>query len=138
MTIKTQSAKAKGRNLQNHVRDKILQQFPWLGEGDVASTSMGSSGVDIKLSPAARNTLPISIECKKTKKTPNRSELKQSENNAYKETLPAVVWCPHGYGLDKSMIMFDFEKFLKWYKKHLNYEEVRKFYGDQFTNNNRQ
>ena len=48
MSIKTQSAKAKGRNLQKHVRDVILKVFG-LEEGDVESCSMGASGVDIKM-----------------------------------------------------------------------------------------
>ena len=57
--IKTQSAKAKGRNLQKHVRDRILAVFPWLKEGDVESRSMGSAGVDVMMSPLARRALPL-------------------------------------------------------------------------------
>ena len=64
-----------------------------LEEGDVESCSMGASGVDIKMSPTARRALPLSIECKKTKKTPSRAELDQATANAYGLTLPAVVWC---------------------------------------------
>lgn len=116
MSIKTQSAKAKGRNLQKHVRDVILKVFG-LEEGDVESCSMGASGVDIKMSPKARQKLPISIECKKTKKTPNRSELEQASNNSYDSTIGAVVWCPHGKGPNASMIMFDLNEFLDWYKE---------------------
>lgn len=120
MAIKTQSAKAKGRRLQNYIRDRLLERFPWLGEGDVESCSMGSSGVDLKMSPLARKTLPISIEAKKTKKTPSRAELEQSRANAYGTTVPAVVWCPHGCGMQKSMIMFDLEEFLSWYEEVAN------------------
>lgn len=65
-----QSAKAKGRKLQQWVRDKILQLFPELTEDDVRSTSMGASGQDIQLSTAARNRVPCAIECK------NRENLK--------------------------------------------------------------
>lgn len=115
MSIKTHSAKAKGRKLQNYIRDTILEKFPQLGEGDVESCSMGNSGVDIKMSPLAKQILPISIEAKKTKKTPARAELRQSEANKYKNTVAAVVWCPHGSGMDKSMIMFDLNDFLDWY-----------------------
>lgn len=115
MTIKTQSAKNKGRKLQNYVKDKLLDRFPWLGKGDLESCSMGSSGVDIKMSPLARLTFPVSIECKKTKKTPSRSEVKQSRENAYEDTTPAVIWTPHGCGEQKSMIIFDLEDFLDFY-----------------------
>jgi hypothetical protein len=114
--IRTQSAKAKGRRLQNYVRDLITKLFD-LEEGDVESCSMGASGVDIKMSPRARRALPISIECKKTKATPSRAELEQATCNAYGTTIPAVVWCPHGKGHDKSMIMFDLNEFLAWYKE---------------------
>lgn len=62
--MKTSSAKAKGRNLQKYVRDKILNMFPVLTADDVRSTSMGAGGEDILLSSAGRKLLPISIECK--------------------------------------------------------------------------
>jgi len=117
MPIKTSSAKSKGRELQKYIRDRILEEFPHLGEGDVESCSMGSSGVDIKMSPLARRTLPVSIESKKTKKTPTLSEMQQSRANKYENTIPGVVWSPHGSGPQKSLIMFDFNEFLAWYKE---------------------
>lgn len=116
MTIKTSSAKSKGRALQQYICQRILHHFPWLEDGDVTSRSMGAQGVDVMMSPLARRTLPLSIEAKKTKATPSRAELEQSRNNAYGTTAACVVWCPHGCGPHKSMIMFDFETFLEWYK----------------------
>jgi hypothetical protein len=62
--MKPQSAKAKGRRLQQEVRDAILAAFPQLEPDDVRSTSMGASGADILLSPAAKRLFPYSIECK--------------------------------------------------------------------------
>lgn len=62
--MKTSSAKAKGRNLQKYVRDRILAAFPSLTPDDCRSTSMGVSGEDVQLSSVARNLLPVSIECK--------------------------------------------------------------------------
>lgn len=61
------SSKAKGRTGQQEIRDKIKETFPSLEEGDVLSTTMGDTGADIKLSPAARRLLPISIEVKRRK-----------------------------------------------------------------------
>jgi hypothetical protein len=58
----------------------------------------------------------VSIECKKTKKTPSIAELNQSRANAYGTTLPVVIWCPHGVGHKKSMLMCDFDDFLAWYE----------------------
>lgn len=57
------SRKAKGRNLQNWVRDQIIKLFPELAN-DIKSTPMGVTGTDIQLSPLAQNKIPLSIECK--------------------------------------------------------------------------
>lgn len=62
--MKTSSAKAKGRNLQQWTRDLLLKLFPSLEQDDIKSTSMGVSGLDIQLSPAARKKIPLAIECK--------------------------------------------------------------------------
>jgi hypothetical protein len=62
-TLKPSSAKAKGRVLQQAVRDLIIAKFG-LEPDDVRSVSMGVSGEDLLLSPAARRKLPISVECK--------------------------------------------------------------------------
>lgn len=118
MAIKPQSGKAKGRALQQAIRDRILARFPHLGEGDVESTSMGASGVDVKMSPLARKALPVSIEAKKTKKTPSLAELRQARSNTYDGTIGAVVWSPHGTGPSKAVIMFDFAEFLDWWHEN--------------------
>ena len=67
MAISTASAKAKGRALQQKVRDAILAEFPALTEDDVRSCPMGSNGEDIQLSSAAKAAFPYSIECKARK-----------------------------------------------------------------------
>ena len=64
MVIKPSSSKAKGRRLQQAVRDGILEAFPALEPDDVKSTSMGAGGEDVQLSPAARKLFPYQIECK--------------------------------------------------------------------------
>lgn len=58
------SAKAKGRNLQQLVRDAILTAFPSLTPDDVRSTSMGAGGVDVQMASAALKLFPYKIECK--------------------------------------------------------------------------
>ena len=62
--MKTQSAKAKGRKLQQWARDQVLDVYPHLEEDDVRSTSMGVSGSDLQLSPLARKSFPFDVECK--------------------------------------------------------------------------
>ena len=61
------AAKAKGRGGQNEIRDKLLDIFPEFEPDDIKSTTMGDTGEDIQLSPAARRVLPISIEVKRRK-----------------------------------------------------------------------
>jgi hypothetical protein len=80
---------------------------------------MGASGVDIKMSPLARRTFPLSLECKKTKKTPSLAEMKQARANTYGLTLAAVCWCPHGSGPHETMIMMNLEEFIDWYKEQV-------------------
>ena len=62
--MKPSSAKAKGRKLQQYVRDTILDRYPELHPDDVRSTGMGQGGEDLQLSPAARHSLGITVECK--------------------------------------------------------------------------
>ena len=66
--MKTQSAKAKGRKLQQWVRDLILETWNELEPDDVRSTSMGAGGEDLQLSPAARRKFGYSVECKNVEK----------------------------------------------------------------------
>ena len=65
--IKVSSAKAKGRRLQNYVRDilrrifiKEWTKYPRLEPDDIKGCVMGDTGEDIQLSPAARKMYPIS------------------------------------------------------------------------------
>ena len=80
--MKTRSAKNKGKRLQNDVRDLILETFTELEPDDVRSTTMGDSGEDILLSPAARKLFPFSVECKNQEKLNIWSSLEQAETNA--------------------------------------------------------
>ena len=79
--ISTSSRKAKGRRLQNKVRDLILEKFD-LHPDDVRGAIMGESGEDIKLSPAARKLIPYSFECKNQESLNIWSSLKQAEENS--------------------------------------------------------
>ena len=80
--MKSRSAKNKGKRLQNKVRDLILEKFQQLEEDDVRSTTMGDSGEDVLLSPAARKLFPFSVECKNQEKLNIWSSLEQAENNS--------------------------------------------------------
>ena len=62
--MRTSSRKAKGRRLQNWVRDELLLRFPTLTDEDIYCAIMGESGADVKFSPHAQKLLPYSVECK--------------------------------------------------------------------------
>lgn len=64
---RVRSAKQKGRNGQQEIRDKLYEIFPELEQGDIKSAIMGEGGADIQLSPAAHKLMPISVEVKRRK-----------------------------------------------------------------------
>lgn len=88
--MKPQSAKAKGRNLQKWVRDKILAKFPSLEPDDVRSTSMGAGGEDVQLSPAARELFGYTIECKNLAKVAVYNFYEQAKQHGKGEPLVIV------------------------------------------------
>ena len=65
--MKTQSAKAKGRNLQKWVVQQLIETFDIHPE-DIKSCSMGASGEDVIMARAAREKFPFSVECKNVQK----------------------------------------------------------------------
>ena len=89
--MKPRSAKNKGKRLQNKVRDLILEKFDKLEPDDVRSITMGDSGEDILLSPAARRLFPFSVECKNQEKLNIWSALEQAEENSGNHT-PLVIF----------------------------------------------
>ena len=78
--MKTQSAKAKGRKLQQWVRDQIIEQLEVHPE-DIESRSMGAGGEDLIMAKAARNLFPYSIEAKNQEKVNVWAAYKQAEEN---------------------------------------------------------
>ena len=89
--ITPQSAKAKGRRLQQKVAATMLRLAPSLHPDDVQSRSMGAGGEDIMLSKAARQVYPISIECKAKAKFAGYSLMDQAKANCPKGSEPVVV-----------------------------------------------
>ena len=89
--MKPRSAKNKGKRLQNKIRDLILEKFDILEPDDVRSITMGDSGEDILLSPAARRLFPFSVECKNQEKLNIWGALEQAEDNSGNHT-PLVIF----------------------------------------------
>ena len=76
--MKTSSAKAKGRRLQQWFRDLLIEKLNVHPE-DIESRSMGAGGEDLIMARAARKKFPYSIECK------NQENIKNNyrNNNTY-------------------------------------------------------
>ena len=107
--MKPSSAKGKGRRLQNFLKEKIYEYFPTLRNGDVKTAVMGESGEDIILSPAARDLIPYSFECKNQERLNIWESLSQAEDNSGDYT-PAVVFKRNR---TKTYIALELEEFLK-------------------------
>jgi len=110
--IKTQSAKAKGRRLQQTVRDSILNAFPNLETDDVRSTSMGAGGEDVQLSPAARKLFPYTVECKNLAKIAVYNYYVQATGHNDYEPLVVIK-----QDRSKPLAVVDLEHFMELVKK---------------------
>ena len=107
--MKPRSAKNKGKRLQNKIRDLILEKFDILEPDDVRSITMGDSGEDILLSPAARRLFPFSVECKNQEKLNIWGALEQAEDNSGNHT-PLVIFKRNR---SKTCAVLEFDKLLE-------------------------
>lgn len=106
--MKTSSAKAKGRRLQQDVIQLIFKYFPDLEEDDLQSRSMGASGEDIMMSPKARKYLPVSIEAKNQEKVNVWASYEQAKDNSKSYEPMLVIKRNH----TKPLVVVDLEWFL--------------------------
>lgn len=90
--MRPQSCKSKGRRFQQRVAASIREVFGHLTEDDVYSTPMGAPGEDIRLSPLARQAVPLSLECKCVEKLNVWACLEQCERNAPAGNTPCLVF----------------------------------------------
>jgi len=112
LNLKPQSAKAKGRKLQQWCRDQILQRFPTLTIDDVRSTSMGAGGEDVQLSTAARELVTYTIECKNRKAIAVYKDYEQAKTHGLIEPLVILK-----QNLSKPLALVDAEHFLDLIQK---------------------
>lgn len=111
--MKPQSAKAKGRKLQQDTAKAILKRHPSLEPDDVRSTGMGQQGEDIQLSPAARKLIPLSFECKSRANFAFYKDLDQAVSNCPKNCEPVLVAKANHR---KPVVIIDMEYFLDHYQ----------------------
>ena len=112
--MKTQSAKAKGRRLQQWFRDQLIEKLEVHPE-DVESRSMGAGGEDLIMARAAREKFPYSIECKNQEKVNVWESYSQAVDNS-KNYEPVVVIKRNNH---KPLVVVDAEYFVGLHKDEL-------------------
>lgn len=115
--MRPQSAKAKGRRLQQLVVSDLLSLFEHLTEDDIRSTSMGASGEDIQMSPLARQSIPFSIEAKNQERVNVWASIEQARSNCPKDITPIVVMKKNG---EQPQVVIPWRKFLNLLKPQNN------------------
>ncbi len=109
--MKVSSAKAKGRGLQQRVRDIFRYMFKdKLEDGDIESRQMGGSGTDLVLSPLAMKHIPFDFECKNTESISIYSVIDQVKANTKKGRIPFIVFKKNGLEMWCSL---PFDEFMK-------------------------
>ena len=103
----TQSAKAKGRRLQQWVREQLIEKLDIHPE-DLESRSMGAGGEDLIMARAAREKFPYSIECKNQEKINIWEAYSQASSNSG-DHEPIVFIKKNG---KKPLVVLDAEYFL--------------------------
>ena len=106
--MKTQSAKAKGRRLQQWFRDLLIEKLNIHPE-DIESRSMGAGGEDLIMARAAREKFPYSVECKNQEKINLWESYNQAQKNS-KNHEPVVILKRNN---SKPLILVDAEYFVK-------------------------
>jgi len=113
--MKTSSAKAKGRKLQQWFRDCLIDVLE-IHEEDIESRSMGAGGEDLIMARAAREKFPYSVECKNQEKINIWESYKQADSNS-KVYEPVVVLKRNNH---KPLVLVDAEYFVNLHKEKNN------------------
>lgn len=90
---KPASAKGKGRRFQQKIMRRLCDLFPDLLvlDEDIRSTSMGKSGADLLMSPAAYRLIPFEFECKCVEDLNIWAALRQAWVRTHPRRHPIVV-----------------------------------------------
>ena len=110
--MKTSSAKAKGRRLQQQFMQLLIEKLD-IDSEDIESRSMGAAGEDLIMSKAARTKFPFSVECKNQERMNIWSAWEQANNNKgiYQ---PLVVIKKNGV---PPLVVLEAENFLEYVKE---------------------
>ena len=105
--MKTSSAKAKGRRLQQWVRTLLIEKLD-IHEEDIESRPMGSGGEDLIMARAAREKFPFSVECKNQETGNVWKAMEQAQANAKHYTTIVVMKKNN----EKPLVVIDAEVFI--------------------------
>ena len=107
--ISIAARKAKGRQLQQTVRDAVLALDPALVlNDDVRSTPMGSGGADLMLSTVAKKVFPYAVECKNSEKATVWAAYEQALAHAKLDpTLQPVAVMKRNHGPTLAIVSFE-------------------------------
>lgn len=109
--MKTRSAKAKGKRLVQHLRDRLLAWAPDLSPDDIYMPTTSQPGRDIFFSPKAQAIFPYAVECKNVEKLNVHQAYAQSKTHIKAEgEIPMVVFSKNR---SEVLIALSLEDFLK-------------------------
>ena len=111
--MKQKSRKAKGRRLQNFVRDRILKAFPHLKPKDVKCVENYAPGPDIILSKVARKLCPYQWEIKNQEKMKTIYDFYKQASKNCRKSEPVVVM---KMNTRDPLVVINFEHFLELIK----------------------
>jgi len=118
--ITPQSAKAKGRRLQQWVCSKIseLTGYEWGSNGEdyaIESRPMGQSGTDVRMESHVLKKFPFSVEAKAVEKMAIPQWVRQAEENKIEGTDWLLV-CKQSR--KKAIVIMDAERFFELLKNY--------------------
>ena len=112
--MKQSSRKAKGRRLQNYVRDKILKNFPHLKPKDVQCVENYAPGPDIILSKVGAKLCPYQWEIKNQEKLSTIHNWYRQASKKLPKGIDAAVVMKRN--TSEPLVVISFDHFLKLIK----------------------
>ena len=110
--MKPSSAKAKGRSLQNWIRQRLIEELD-IHEEDIKTAVMGESGEDIIMARAAREKFPFSVEAKNVEKLNVWAAYEQASANCG-DYEPLLIMKKNR---KKPLVVMDADSFINLIKK---------------------
>lgn len=107
----TKSRKAKGRRLQQTIRDSLRETFKEsLSSGDIESRGMGQQGTDIILSPLGKDKIKFDFEIKNQEQWLIPNWWSQTISNTEEGRKPALVIAKNR---QEPLVIIRFDDFLE-------------------------